>query len=52
MDRTAYRLYGEQVGTGADGESLLRVTKADRQLGSIDQKGENLWTLEGRYMVN
>lgn len=27
-DRPAYRLYGERVGTGADGEPLLRVDKA------------------------
>lgn len=28
MDRTAYRLYGDVVGTGSDGEPLLRVDKA------------------------
>lgn len=27
-DRPAYRLYGERVGTGADGEPLLRVDRA------------------------
>ena len=27
-DRPAYRLYGDRVGTGADGEPLLRVDKA------------------------
>ena len=27
-DRQAYRLYGERIGTGADGEPLLRVEKA------------------------
>ena len=30
MDRDAYRLYGERIGTGADGEPLLRVEKAER----------------------
>ncbi len=29
MTRTAYRLYGEQIGTGADGEPILNVTKAE-----------------------
>lgn len=28
MDRPAYRIYGEAVGTGADGEPVLRVTKS------------------------
>mgnify|MGYP006987603846 CR=1 FL=1 len=27
-DRPAYRLYGERIGTGADGEPLLRVDRA------------------------
>ena len=30
MDRPAYRLHGNVVGTGADGEPVLKVTKAER----------------------
>ena len=39
-DRPAYRVWGEVVGTGSDGEPLLRVSKAV-EIGKIIQKEES-----------